>query len=224
MTAKPGRLLVVERRDDVVHFILNRPRRRNALDGHLLQELERRIVAASGDHAVRAIVLGAAPPVFCAGIDLDWLRGLTARGEADLAADLLGRLARAMETSPVPIVALVDGPAVGAGVELVCAADVVVATDRATFALPEARAGMIPAGVLPSLRARIGPGWAAFMAMTAAPVEVEDAHLMGLVHRPTICDRAESEVAAVVEYLVRSPRETLAAIKQGWGVGARPCP
>lgn len=127
-----------------VAYTLNRPKALNALNGELLRQLRHEIDEAFADPSVRVVVIdGAGDRAFCAGADLDELAGLDSAG----ALELLSRgqrLFRRIEQAAKPVIAAVDGYALGGGFELALACHFIVATDRARFGLPEATLGLIP--------------------------------------------------------------------------------
>ena len=123
--------------------------------------------------ATRILVLEGADGTFCEGGALDDTEEARPRRFAALLA--------ALERDPRPVVALVDGPALGAGAGLAAAADVVIATPRATFGLPETLLGLIPAMVFPALARRIGIPRARRLALGAEPLSADEAFRVGLV-------------------------------------------
>lgn len=131
----------VEWGEQVVLITLDRPERRNAVDHSTILELldaQRLIVAGGPDGAgdVRAVVLSGAPPAFSAGADL------TGVEEGRFAADL-GAVLRGFGELPVPVIAAIDGPALGAGAQLAIAADLRVATAESVIGVPAARLGLV---------------------------------------------------------------------------------
>ncbi|HEY2770793.1 MAG TPA: enoyl-CoA hydratase/isomerase family protein [Solirubrobacteraceae bacterium] len=166
--------LRIERRDHgVVALWLNRPQARNALDGPLVSALQ----AAFEDPGARAFVLGSADRrCFCAGADLRL-------DDADRAAvsERLYELYRVMVTAPVPIVAVIDGPAVGGGAQLAVASDVRVGGRGASFRFPGPGHGLaVGAWALPSL---VGRGRAVELCLTMRTVDAVQAAQIGLLDR-----------------------------------------
>ncbi len=131
-------MISLEQRDGLTEITLSSPARRNALDRATLSAL----AAAVGDDAgeSRALILSGSADVFSAGADLNELRGTT----EDLAFDaLLAEVVRAIERQPLPVVAAVEGPCIGAAVELALACDMCVASAGAFFELPAVRLGIL---------------------------------------------------------------------------------
>ena len=127
--------LLFERSDNIATITLNRPRSRNAVNLETLQLLEAAADAIIEDQP-RAVILRAASPGFCSGVDLKESREATpdfARERVTTMHSVLGKLRR----MPIPIVAAIDGVAVGLGAELVISADIRLATPASTFGYPE---------------------------------------------------------------------------------------
>ena len=136
-------------------------------------DIDRVAESLRGAEATRILVLEGGAGTFCEGGALDDTEEARPRRFAALLA--------ALERDPRPVVALVDGPALGAGAGLAAAADVVIATPRATFGLPETLLGLIPAMVFPALARRIGIPRARRLALGAEPLTADEAFRVGLV-------------------------------------------
>lgn len=156
---------------------------RNALDSRLIESLRAALDAAEADPACRVLVLTSAPGVFCTGMDLVGAgsTGSAGDGVADGGGGPFFDLLRRFTTTPRIVVCAVDGTVAGGGVGLVAASDLVFATDRSTFALPEALWGLLPCCVLPFLVRRVGFQRAYGMALTTQPVPAAEAAARGLV-------------------------------------------
>jgi enoyl-CoA hydratase len=173
--AAPGELLV-ETRGAVGVVTLSRPARRNALTPQLHQSLVAAVGELDGDTSVAAIVITGADPAFCAGVDLASL----ARGER-FVTPVEGQLGPLPPTA-TPLVAAVNGPAMTGGLELVLACDLVIASDRATFADTHARVGVVPGwGMSVLLPRMVGAQRAALMTLTGRTVDAATAAMWGLV-------------------------------------------
>ena len=187
----------------VLHLRLNRPRRRNALDGPLAEALlgALRAVPAGGD--VRAVLLSGAGPAFCAGADLRWMRdGGRAPWEENLAgATLLADLLAALDACPVPTVARVHGATYGGGLGLVAAVDVAVGASDCRFAFSEVKLGLLPAVIAPYVLSRIGEGQARALFVTGEPFGATRAQQMGLLHAVAPPDDLDAAVDDVLREL-----------------------
>ena len=173
--------LRIQQDGELLRVTLARPERRNAFDATLIAELTEAFGAVGGD--VRAALLAGEGPSFCAGADVEWQRAsidLTFDENVEDALRLHAMLA-ALDSSPAPLVARVQGYALGGGSGLVACADVVVAAPDATFGFSEVRLGIIPAVISPFVFARIGAGAARSLFVTGKRFDAETALRIGLV-------------------------------------------
>jgi enoyl-CoA hydratase/carnithine racemase len=181
---------------DVRVVTLDRPARRNALDREALRELE----AAVAEATKPVVYLTGAGEAFCAGADLDIVRDLDAEAAREFAA-LGQRVAGTLAGYDGAVVAGIDGPARGGGVELALACDVRVATPEATFAEPGVRLGLFGAwGGTTRLPRIVGEGEAMDLALSGRVVDAEAALRMGLVSRVTEDPRAVADEIAAVDH------------------------
>jgi methylglutaconyl-CoA hydratase len=203
--------LRVERDGDLLRITLARPERRNAFDAELIRELTE---AFSGVGNVRAVVLAGEGPSFCAGADVEWQRSsidLTFDENVEDALRLY-RMMAAVDGCPAPVVARVQGYALGGGSGLVACADIAVAAPDATFGFTEVRLGIIPAVISPFVLAKIGPGEARRVFLTGSRFDVETALRIGLVHEVT--DELDAAVERHVGELLKSGPEATRAAKR----------
>jgi methylglutaconyl-CoA hydratase len=173
--------LRIERDGAVLRITLARPERRNAFDAALIAELAEAFVDVG---RARAVVLAGDGPSFSAGADVDWMRSsVDLSYEANVAdANALRAMLEAIDGCPAPVVACVQGHALGGGAGLVAAADVAVASADAVFAFSEVKLGIIPAVISPFALAKIGPGQARRWFVTGERFDAETALRIGLVH------------------------------------------
>ena len=159
---------------------LETPDGRNAIDDGLIDRLSRALDDATADPDCRVVVVEGSGGVFSTGMDLVHAGGEAAgddpTGTGGAFFDLLDRFT----TVPLVVVALVDGTVAGGGVGVVAASDLVFASERSTFALPEALWGLLPCCVLPFLARRVGFQRAYAMTLTTQPVDADAAQAMGL--------------------------------------------
>jgi methylglutaconyl-CoA hydratase len=171
----------VERDGPVLRVTLARPERRNAFDAELIAELAEAFVDVG---RARAVVLAGEGKSFSAGADVDWMRA-----SADLSydenvadANALRHMLEAIDGCPAPVVARVQGHALGGGCGLVACADIAVAAPDAVFAFSEVKLGIIPAVISPFALAKIGPSAARRYFLTGERFDAESALRIGLVH------------------------------------------
>jgi isohexenylglutaconyl-CoA hydratase len=181
------RHLLLRRRHDVLFATLHQPKTRNALSPEVVAELAEVIGLAESDPAVRALVLRGSQGFFCAGGNVGSFQARldadTAGGEDPVAARNreFGRFMQHLAVLPVPVIAAVEGAAMGGGMGLACAADIVLATRDARFALSETSLGIIPAQIAPFVVARVGHRIARRLGLSAERVSGDTALRLGLV-------------------------------------------
>jgi enoyl-CoA hydratase len=203
-------------KDGVATITLNRPESRNALNRAMCEDLVAAAGAAAADTDVRLVLVRAAGPVFCAGADLkerkdmsvDDVRNRRLRGYAAY---------HALETLPMPVVAVVHGAAIGSGAEIAAACDFVVATPEASFATPEAMWGTV--GATQRLPRVLGKRLAKDLMFTGRKLTAEEARAAGLVTRIVPADKLEAALAELAQTILKaSPtglRQAKRAIDQG---------
>ena len=178
------RTLAVELRNGVALVGLNRPEVHNAFDETLIAELTDALRAADADPAVRAVILLGAGRSFCAGADLNWMKEMAGYSRAQNLADAqaLAAMLRTLNGLAKPTIARVHGAAMGGGVGLVACCDIAIAAQEATFALSEAKLGLIPATISPYVVDAIGTRYARRYSLTAERFDAAEAYRIGLVH------------------------------------------
>jgi enoyl-CoA hydratase len=185
--------VVVTRRGPAAVVTIDRPEQRNALDGPTIGAIGRALVEAEGDENVRAVVLtGAGDVAFCAGLDL----GAFAAGGREAIATAPGPGLEVLTTRCYrkPVIAAVNGAAVGGGFELVLASDLVVAAAHATFAVPEVKRGLVSAGCSTRLAGRLPPAIVHELTLLGEPISAPRAAALGLVNEvvdgPAVLERS----------------------------------
>ena len=176
----------------------------NAFDEAMIAEIDGTFVELSADDTVRVIVLAADGRHFSAGADLDWMRRASeAPVEWNLedARKLAAMLAR-IDTCPKPVVARVQGAALGGGFGLVCACDIAIGADNASFAVSEAKFGILPATIGPYLVNAIGKRQARRLALTTTRIRADEALAIGLLHRVVEAEALDTAVDQTVDELL----------------------
>jgi methylglutaconyl-CoA hydratase len=201
--------LRVERDGSLLRIVLARPERRNAFDAALIAELTTAFVDV-GD--VRAVVLTGDGPSFSAGADVEWMRSSAELSYEENVADALRlrALLDAIDGCPAPVVAGVQGHALGGGCGLVACCDIVVAETGTQFAFSEVKLGIVPAVISPFALAKIGPGAARRYFVTGERFSADVALRIGLVHEVTD-DLAGAVDRVLGELLTAGPEATRAA-------------
>ena len=193
----------------VATLTLDRPEARNALNLQMCEELREAALAAAADQAVRVVFVRGAGPVFCAGADVKERSGMS---EDQVRARRMKGFAAyaALESLPMPAVALVQGVALGSGVEIAAACDFIVATPEAVFGTPEAQRGTV--GATQRLPRVLGKRLAKDLMFTGRRLGAEEARSAGLVAR--ISADLDAEARSIAEAIVKAPADALRLAKQ----------
>jgi enoyl-CoA hydratase/carnithine racemase len=203
----------VENAGAVRHLVIDRPERRNALGSETMQQFARELEAAERDPAVRAVVLSGAPPAFCAGSDLKELGGLSIDGMCDHESDT-ARVARYIAGMGKPVIAAVEGYALGGGFILAVSCDLVVTASNARWHLPEVANGWLPPWGLQALLARVGPVRARLLVWGEAPIDGHDAHRLGVADFIAEPGAAERSALSLAARLATLPPDAVASSKR----------
>jgi methylglutaconyl-CoA hydratase len=190
----------------VATVTLNRPDVRNAFNEFTIAELSLAFNELGRNEQVRAIVLAANGPAFCAGADLNWMKKMALYSHAENAEDA-GKLADMLRTiylCPKPVVAKVQGDCYAGGMGLVAACDIAVATTAACFCLSEVKLGLIPATISPYVIKAMGENAARRYFLTAEKFSAQEAHRIGFVHDIVGAEALDAHVDAIVKALVTS--------------------
>jgi len=196
-----GTGLSVEQREAVRWLRLDRPERRNALTVDLVRRLGDAVLEAGADASVRVIVLTGAPPVFCAGGDLADLGAVAEQGALAVSEVVYGqfhRLVQALARVPVPVIAAVNGAALGAGLDLAMACDLRVAVPTAVFASSWIDVGLVPGmGGAHLLSRAVGSTRASEMVLLGRRVGADEALSWGLVNEVVDGEALDVRVAEI---------------------------
>src|SRR5437588_6151771 len=198
----------------ISRITIARPERKNAFDAALIAEL----TAAVGrvDRSARAVVLQSEGDTFCAGADVEWMRGMAAYSLDENIADskALAGMFRALYDLEMPLVARVQGAAIGGGAGLVAVADIAVASTEASFAFTETRLGILPAVVSPYVIRKLGPARATALFVTGSAIHAKPAHELGLVERLVEPSDLDAAVGRVLDAIVSGGPKAVNAAKR----------
>ncbi len=208
--------ITVETKREVAWVWLDRPRQLNAINEASLAELRQAFEMLDRDGDVRAIVLAGRGPVFCAGFDVAWMSPLDAE---TVTREVSGVEAvyDAIESCAQPLVAAVQGPAMGGGLLLTLVADFCLASEGASFGAPEIKIGIFPnLRLVPRLERVVGFRAAKHIVLTGDPVDAATALEMGLVERVIPADALYSEAQALAETLASLPPHAVQLAKRAF--------
>jgi enoyl-CoA hydratase len=219
MTTSPT--ILVDRDDSMVNLTLNRPDKLNALNLELVTELARVVDELSRDASVRcAILTGAGEKAFAAGADIAAMSAMTV-AQAKAFADLGHRVGAAVEGLPFPVIAAVNGFALGGGCEIALACDFIYASDKAKLGQPEVNLGVIPGfGGTQRLARRVGIGRARELCMTGDTIAADEALRIGLVNAVVPHAELLPKVREVAKKIAAKGPLAIAAVKRVLARGA----
>jgi methylglutaconyl-CoA hydratase len=203
--------------DAIARVTFSRPERRNAFDASLIAELRSTFAGLEkeGPTELRAVVLAGEGETFCAGADIDWMRAAMALdvegNEQDAMA--MAEMFETIDTCPVPVVARVQGAALGGGMGLCAVSDLVVAESGARFGFTETRLGILPAVISPFVIAKIGESHARALFPGGKRFDALRAQRIGLVHEVVEGEAALDLAvdAAIADILASGPTAVRAA-------------
>src|ERR1700686_1224883 len=206
-------LVLQERRGGVVSLRLNRPAQYNALSEQMLAALHGTFDALADDASVRAVVLGGAGKVFCAGHDLKQMKANRSLEYYQRLFDDCSRLMMRIQTLPHPVIARVHGVAAAAGCQLVAMCDLGVAAADARFAVSGVNVGLFCATPSVALTRNVGRKAAFEMLVTGEFIDAAAAVQRGLINRSVPADALDQETDRLAAAIAAKPRSVIAAGK-----------
>lgn len=200
------RHLEIQREAHWTRVTLNRPEVRNAFHAELIRELTDCFLALGREEDLRGIVLAGAGKVFCAGADANWMRASAHYTPEENRRDALrmAEMLRTIDECPVPVIARVQGAALGGGVGLIAACDIVVAAEDAQFALSEVRLGIVPAVISSFVLRKMGISNARRYFLTGERFSAHRAHEVGLVHEVVPPDALDDTVKKILGEIAKN--------------------
>lgn len=214
-----GPPLIEEQRGPIAVLTLDRPLFRNTLSEAMLSALQAAVDRVSADRAVRAVIIAANGPAFCAGHDMKEMTGRRSDADGGRAyfADLMDRCAAMMQSivrSPKPFIAAVEGVATAAGCQLVATCDLAVAGDAARFATPGVNIGLFCSTPMVALSRNVPRKQAMEMLLLGEMATAHDALHYGLANRVTPQGGAVAEAMTMAEAIASKSAATIAMGKQ----------
>lgn len=195
---------------------LTRPELRNAFNDAVIAELTQAFSELGAREDVRAIVLAAEGPAFCAGADLNWMRRMADYDREQNLADAarLAEMLRVIHHCPKPVVARVQGDVYAGGMGLVACCDIALSADSAHYCLSETRLGLVPATISPYVLRAMGPRAAQRYCLSAERFDAAEALRIGFVHELVPADQLDARVDAVVKALLNASPAAVRACKR----------
>lgn len=189
-------------------IVIDRPDHRNSLDYDTWDEIDQAMRMVKNDDRFRVVTLTGAGTAFCAGVDFKWI-GDSLGVEKDQYPSFIRRWADTadhFERVAQPTIAAINGPAIGAGFEIALACDLRIASDRAIFAMPQMRMGIVPdVGGTSRLGRIAGVSMAKDLILTSRIIGAEEALAMGIVSRVVPHDDLDAEIDAVANQIAELP-------------------
>lgn len=198
--------LIYEKKDNIGVLTVNRPDKLNALSNELIEELDKLLEELEGDEELRVLVMtGAGEKAFVAGADIQELvdrDALLGRKVSRKRQAVFSRI----ENLPIPVIAAVNGYALGGGLELALACSIRLCSEKAQFGAPEVKLGIIPGdGGTQRLPRLVGLGRAMEMVLTGDFIDAQEAHRIGLVNRIIPHDGLMEEAMKLAQKIAKRP-------------------
>jgi enoyl-CoA hydratase len=216
VNATSGGGLRVEQHGAVRRFLLNRPRQRNALNASLIEALTAALTDSEQDAATHAVLIAGTGPSFCAGADLRHLLALNDAGDTPVSfLRKVSAFTRRLETSRLPIVAVLHGHAVAGGLEIALACDVVVAEAGTLIGDGHIRNRLVPgAGASVRMRARLGDALGRWLALSGELLPAERFLAAGWLHAVVDSGHGATEGQRLAEILAEAANPAQSAYKR----------
>ncbi|SNQ61510.1 enoyl-CoA hydratase/isomerase family protein [Candidatus Methanoperedens nitratireducens] len=197
-----GERIKVERNEEISIIILNRPHIMNALDAKMFQELRDALTGLGKDNRTKVIIITGGIN-FCAGADINELKEMSPV-EAEVFSRLGHDVFDLLENTGKPVIAAINGYALGGGCELALACDIRIAGDGAKFGQPEVNLGLIPGfGATQRLTRLVGIGWAKELILSGRTIDVIEAESIGLVNSVVDDDKVMDKAAVTAKVLAQ---------------------
>ncbi|MDB5117769.1 MAG: enoyl-CoA hydratase [Mucilaginibacter sp.] len=207
--------LLIDHKERIVYVTINRESKLNALNKLTLAELHTALTDAFADATIGGVIItGAGPKAFVAGADIAEFEGLGIDGGRELSTEGHTKVFNLIENGNKPVIAAINGFALGGGLELAMACHIRIASANAKMGLPEVTLGLIPGyGGTQRLTRLIGRGKALEMIMTADMIDATEAHQLGLVNHVTTPEDLLAKAEEILQkILTRAPLAIAAAI------------
>lgn len=198
--------IIVERKGSIATLTLNRPEKLNALNVKMIEELESALLGILKDKNARVLVITGAGRGFCSGADVRDMAQAPSPVGIRYLAQTAHKIILALTDLEKPVIAKVNGVAVGFGFSLALGADMIIASEKARFGVIFSRIGLIPdGGSLFHLPRLVGPAKAKELIFTAKIFDAEEAEKIGVINRAVPADELDREVDTLAKQLAEGP-------------------
>jgi enoyl-CoA hydratase len=217
----PYELILIDREDNVAVLTVNRPDKYNALNDQVVAEISAALDQLEADDDVRALIItGAGDKAFISGADIGMLQAFKSSPEAVSNSRWGQAVTLKIESLPKPVIAAINGYALGGGLELAMACDIRIAADTARLGQPEINLGLNPGyGGTQRLPRLVGKGMAKLLILSGDMIDAEEALRIGLVERVVPLAELMAETKALATKLAAKPPLALAACKEAINLG-----
>lgn len=208
--------IIIEKKKNVALVTLNRPGVHNAFNNELISDLSDVFDKLNSDDSVRVIVITGNGKTFCAGADLNWMKSVVNYSyEQNLDESLkLAELMFLIFTHTKPVIARINGSAIGGGVGLVSVCDILIAAETAKFGLSEVKLGLVPAAISPFVMERIGPTKSRELFITGERISANKALEYGLINNVVSLSDLDEAVNEKVNMILQNGPEAIKSVKK----------
>ncbi len=208
--------VLMEIENGTAMLTLNRPDVHNAFNNDLINELTDAFTKLNNEESVRAIVVTGNGKSFCAGADLNWMKSVVNYDyEQNYQESLkLAELMHLVFTHKKPVIAKVNGAAIGGGVGLMSSCDILIADENAKFGLSEVNLGLVPAAISPYVMSRIGEAIARELFITGERITAARALEIGLLNKIVPKDKLDTAVQEKLELILQNGPEAVRTVKK----------
>ncbi len=208
--------ITFKKNDRIARVTFSRPEIHNAFNSTMISEMTDVFGEIEKDENIRVVVLTGEGKSFCAGADLNWMRGVIKQtfdqnlAESNALAELFNKIYRCRR----PVIGRINGAAIGGGTGFVAVCDMAIAARSAKFSFSEVKIGVVPACIGPYVVKKMGEGKARELFITGERMNAERAHEVGLVNKVVDDDQLDDAVDALVKTLLSSGPEAVAMAKK----------
>lgn len=208
--------ITYEKTDRIAHVTFNRPEIHNAFNGTVITEMSEVFDQIAGDDDLRLVLLTGKGKSFCAGADLNWMRGVIKQSfqenldESNALAELFWKI----YTCRLPVIGRINGAAIGGGTGFVAVCDIAIAARSAKFSFSEVKIGVVPACIGPYVVKKMGEGKARELFITGERMNGDRAYEVGLVNQSVDDDQLDAAVDKLVKSVLSSGPKAVAMAKR----------
>jgi len=216
MNKRKYKTIICEVKERIARIVLNRPEVHNAFNVAMIKELIEVFNLIKDGESVRIVILTGKGKSFCAGADLNWMREVINYSfKQNLEESLqIAELHKNIYTLPLPVIAMVNGTAIGGGTGFLSACDIAIASEEAKFGLSEVKLGLVPAAISPYVVRKIGESKARYYFLTGERISAEKAREIGLINEVVPRDELEEKVDEISRLLLSSGPQAVANCKE----------